>query len=196
MRCRRPACLLLAAAFAACGGGGTKGPSDSGAQGGSGGGGAAEAGTDAGSCDAASTITVSGALTGTRSALAAGASWSTADNTGAVFTSTESATPFQSAWSFTFTGQPSLTTYTQTTPGLSCVVTAGDPAAPTGGWEANRGVMGTPDQGTCSLTLTSVTPTLMLTSQTQYCVHGSVQATLPAKTSGPSTGTVMLTASF
>jgi hypothetical protein len=181
-------------------GGGSK--ASDGGGGGAGGGGGSGGGGDAASasCDADSMITVAGALAGTRSAPAAASSWSTSNGTGMVLVDAQFGTPFLSGWSFIFMGQPALTTYTEATAGLSCVVTASQAPGEAGAtnviWEANKGVMGTADQGTCSLTLTSVTPTLMLTSQTQYCVHGSVQAMLPPKPGGAATGMVTLTASF
>jgi hypothetical protein len=176
------------------GGGGSGGGGGS-ASGGSGGGGDAASA----SCDADSMITVAGALTGTRTAPAAASSWSTSSGNGTAQVDAQFGTPFLAGWSFIFTGQPQATSYTDATAGVSCVITAA-PTSEAGGttevWEANKGVTGTADQGTCSLTLTSVTPTLMLTSQTQYCVHGTVQATLPPKPSGTATGTVTFTASF
>src|SRR5262245_50929722 len=164
-------CVLVLTTFAACGGGSGKSPD--GSTDGTGGG-------DAGDCEADSSLTASGAFSGTRTAPAAAASHGTANDTGAVLVSAQFGTPFLSSWSFTFTGAPGPTTYTDSTPGLGCAATVADSANPTDTWIASKGVQGTPDQGTCALTLTSVTPTLMLSAQTQYCVHGTMQATLQA----------------
>src|SRR5262249_44245629 len=140
--------LALVVALAACGGG-SKSPADSG---GSGGGG----GSDAGSCDAEATLTASGAFTGTRSAPATTANHGTTTDRAPVIGGAAFGTPFLSGWSFTFMGEPRVTTYTEATAGLSCVATLTDAADPNRVWTANKGVQGVPDQGTCSLTLTSV----------------------------------------
>jgi hypothetical protein len=185
--------VLVALALAACSSGNGNGD---GGVGGTGGGGGGGGGADAGDCEAESTITVSGALTGTRSAPAPTASQGTANDVSSVNVSAQFGTPFLSVWSFTFTGAPGLTVYTEATSGLSCGASVTDPADLNRSWLASKGVSGTPDQGTCSITFTSVTPTLMLAGQTQYCVHGTVQATMPARPGSTATGTVTLSASF
>jgi hypothetical protein len=182
--------LFLLTTLAACGSGGSDNPADAA--------GSAEAGPDAAaaSCEAESTITVAGAFIGTRNAPTAASSHSNQDDAGLVDVIALFGSPFLSSWSFTFMGEPRLTTYTEATNGVLCGVGVTDAADLTRVWAATKGVQGTPDQGTCSLTITSVTATLVLSTQTQYCVHGSVQAMLPPKPGGTATGTVTLSASF
>jgi hypothetical protein len=199
--------LVVLVLLGGCGGGSKASDGGGGAGGGGGGsgGGGPGGGGDAASasCDADSMITVAGVLTGTRTAPAASSSWATASNMGLVLSDANfgaSGASFLAAWSFIFMGQPQPGSYTDATPGLTCVVTASQAPGEAGAtnviWQANKGMSGTPDQGNCALTLTQVTATLTQSSQTQYCAHGSVQATLPPKPGGAATGTVTLTASF
>jgi hypothetical protein len=184
------------AALGLCACGSSNNPAADGG-GGGGGGGAGGSGSDADDCSATGTITLSGAFTGTRSdAPAPGANWSNTNDTGVVQDSIQFGTPFLAGWDFIFPGKPMVTTYTEATTGLSCTITASDPATPTSTWMAVNGVSGTTSQGTCSLTLTAVTPSLVTSNQTQYCVHGTVAATLPAKSGSTATGTVTFAASF
>jgi hypothetical protein len=69
----------------------------------------ANGGDAAASCSADSTITVAGALTGTRTAPPAAATWTTADDLGTVQTSVLSGGPFISTWSFLFDGSVQAT---------------------------------------------------------------------------------------
>jgi hypothetical protein len=177
---------------AACGSSGGSGVDSGGAAGSDG-----AASTDADDCSADSMITVSGALTGTRSAPAAASHWSVPNDNGVVLVDAQFGPSFLSGWSFTFNGKPTVgTSYTEATPGLSCVVTAADPATPTNVWIARKGVSGSPDQGTCSLSITSLSPTLVQADVTQYCAHGTVTATLPPKPGGTQSGDVTLMATF
>jgi hypothetical protein len=192
-------CGVALTALAACGSGG--GTISDGSAGGTGGGGAGgssggASGADAGDCEAESTLTASGAFTGTRRAPAAAAHQGTANNTSAVNVSAQFGTPFLSAWSFTFTGAPGPVLFTQDTSGLTCVVTLTDAADPSRAWAATRRLIGMPDQGKCSITFTSVTETLAVSGQTSYCVHGTMEATLPPQPGSAAAGSVTLSASF
>ena len=184
--------VLAVTALAACGGG--SGGND-GSTGGTGGGGGA-GGADAGDCEAESSLTASGAFTGARTAPAAAASHGTANDVSAVNVSAQFGTPFLAAWSFVFTGQPSPATYTEASTGTGCAMSLTDAADLNRVWIASKGVTGMPDQGTCSLTITSAAMTLVLAGQTQYCVHGTLSATLPPMSGSTATGTVTLSASF
>jgi hypothetical protein len=184
--------LVVVTALAACGGGGSNADGNAGGTGGGGGGGGT--GTDADNCEAESSLTVSGAFTGTRSAPAAAASHGTANDVSLVVVSAQFGTPFLASWSFTFMGEPRLAWYTEAGPG--CAASVADSADPTRNWLTSKGVPGTPDQGICTLVLTSVTPTIVLAAQTQYCVHGTMVATLPPAPGSTATFAVTLSASF
>lgn len=153
---------------------------------------------DADDCSTAtSSVTISGALSGTRDGLPGTVtSWSSANDLTVVLMSASFGTPFYTTYSFLFPGKPSKTTYTDTTTGLSCGVTVGDSSVIGSGWRASKAIMEKADQGTCSLTLTSLTPLPFPLIPTTYCVHGTVQAMLPADPSLSSTGTVTLSATF
>jgi hypothetical protein len=184
--------------LAACGSS-NKTPAGGGGGAGSGGGAGGAGGgvvDSNGDCIGDAMVTVSGAFTGTRSVPETAASWSSDTDQGKVLMDAQSGTPFLTGWSFMFPGKPMTTTYTDATTGLSCVVTLSDSTDPHSGWLAEQGVSGVTSQGTCSLTLTSVTAWLTASNQTQYCVHGTAQATMPAKPGSTSTGTVMHATSF
>lgn len=147
-------------------------------------------------CTAESILTVSGGLVGARLAPAASANWSGSNDVSSVSIDALFGTPFQASLAFTFTGEPLVKTYAETTPDVGCGVTVSDPAVPNSGWAAEKGVAGGVVKGTCLLTIASVRPTLIAGGLRQYCVHGTIQATLPMQGSTPSTGTVSLSASF
>ena len=75
-------------------------------------------------------------------------------------------------------------------------VTVGDSSVIGSGWRASKALMEDADQGTCSLTFTSLTALPFPLTPTTYCPHGSVQATLPADPKLSSIGTVTLSATF
>jgi hypothetical protein len=160
-----------------------------------------EAAADTGVTDdcstATSSVTISGALSGTRDGLPGTiTSWSNANDLTEVLMSASFGTPFYTFYSFLFPGKPSTTTYSDATTGMSCAVTVGDSSAIGSGWRASKAIMEKADQGTCSLTLTSLVELPFPLIPTTYCPHGTVQATLPADPSLSSTGTVTLSATF
>jgi hypothetical protein len=172
--------VVALAGLAACGGGG-KGTGDGSAD-----------------CVGDATITLSGAFVGTRTAPSPFASWTLGDTVGTVWDQAQSqyGTPFVSTWTFTFLGPPAVGTYTEATAGLSCMLRVTDATDATNAWQAENGVMGAADQGSCSLTLSTVAQTSIVENQTIYCVHGSVYAMLPGDPGGASSGTVLLTSAF
>jgi hypothetical protein len=187
--------MVVVCALTACGGGGTTPDGSAGGSGGTGGG-AGGTGGGAGNCEVDATLTAAGALTGTRSAPAVVAAYtSTSDATGVIL-SAQFGTPFLAAWIVGFTGVPRVTTYTDTTAGVSCGVGVTDAADPTRAWGASKATAGTPDQGTCALTLTTAMFVQVLGPQTEYCVHGTLEATLPPQPGSTATDTVTLSASF
>ena len=160
-----------------------------------------EGGADTGGTDdcstATSSVTISGALSGTREGLPGTVtSWSSANDMTEVLMSASFGTPFYTGYSFLFPGKPSTTTYTDATAGLSCGIIVGDSNVIGSGWRASKAVMEDADQGACSLTFTSLTALPFPLTPTTYCAHGSVQATLPADPMLSSTGTVTLSATF
>jgi hypothetical protein len=179
--------MVVVTALVACGGNGDKLPGDGGLP--ETGGGAA----DAGDC-LASTLTASGAFAGTRSAPVPYARGSV--DLSSVMVVAQVGAPFIAYWDFAFPGAPGLTTYTEATSGAICTATLADSVEATRAWTASKGVQDVPDRGTCRLTLTSVTPTLDLGGSMEYCVHGTMTATLPADLRTLATGTVTLSASF
>src|SRR5262245_40881438 len=123
--------LFMLTALVACGSDGSSLPNVSaGGTGGTSGSAGGAGGADAGNCEAESSLTASGAFTGTRSAPAAAASHGTGNDVGAVVVSAQFGTPFLSSWSFTFMGEPGLTTYTEASSGVGCAVTLTDSADP------------------------------------------------------------------
>jgi hypothetical protein len=184
----RFAWMVVVTALAACGGSGNT-PTGDGGPGGAGG-----AGGAGGNCDAESTLTASGALTGTRTARALYARHS-GDSTN-VRLIAQAGAPFIAGWSFTFPGAPGLTTYTEATDGVVCTATLMDSPEPLLRWAASKGIMDVPDQGTFRLTLTSATPTLDLGGPMEYCLHGTMTAALLADPRSIATGTVTLSTSF
>jgi len=156
------------------------------------------AGDGADDCSTAtSTVTITGALSGTRSGLPGTvASWSSVNDMTEVLMSASFGMPFYTTYSFLFPGKPTTTTYTDATAGMSCAVVVGDSAVVGSGWRASKAIMENADQGTCTLTFTSLTELAFPLTPTNYCAHGSVQATLPADPMAASTGVVTLSATF
>jgi hypothetical protein len=100
----------------------------------------------------------------------------------------------QVAFDFQFAGEPAVHTYVgDTDAGIFCnIYDTLDGGLD--GWLANHGA-GFPDLGDCTLTLTSVSLKQDNVTQKDYTAHGSVTATLPAR-SGNATGTINFSASF
>jgi hypothetical protein len=103
--------------------------------------------------------------------------------------------PFQPNFAFTFSDKPQATTYSEATPGISCVVGAAIPNT-LHTWQSVKNVSGSPDQGTCRLDLTSVTDCGTNGLNEVYTVHGSVTGTLPQAQGGDTPGTVNYNATF
>jgi hypothetical protein len=169
---------LLGVAFLACGPGG----------------GSPDGGNDAGPVDAGmTTFTLTGARSSTFTGSAPNALYTPAVNRGEVVvlvgTSIE-----ETAFDFMFDGEPMSSTYVgNDDAGITCnVYDTLDGGLD--GWMANRGG-GIPDFGECSLSLSSVSLKADVGTQKKYVVHGSVTATLPAR-SGNATGTINYSASF
>jgi len=185
-RASRLALALLAPAvcLVSCGGAGGGGQSSSSA-------------VDGGlGCSNSGTVTVSGALTGTRAVNGASGLWYSADDVGyACFAAIVPESPFMAFGGFSFPGEPRPGTYSASTSGINCaldVALPGTSEVPAWGFDTTY-----PDrpQGTCTLELTSVTtrPQVYANAR-QYCVRGSLMAELPPNTY--TQGTVTLTASF
>jgi hypothetical protein len=168
---------LLAVAFLACGPGG----------------GAPDGGGDAGVDPGMTAFTLSGARSSTFSGSAPNALYTPAVNRGEV-TVLAGTSSEQTSFDFMFDGEPMSSTYVgNDDAGITCnVYDTLDGGLD--GWMANRGG-GIPDFGECSLTLSSVSLKADVGTQKKYVVHGSVAATLPAR-SGNATGTINFSASF
>jgi hypothetical protein len=179
----------LAVGLGACGRG--KSASDAGGAADSG-----DAADAAGDCFGDMTVTLTGAFSATRAVPIVLLSYSSSNDTSTVYESAEFGMPFFLLMSFTFPGMPSVATYSEATAGETCLILLADSADQTRTWLSAAGPINQPNQGTCSITFTSVTPTPSSPSQIPYCVHGSLRATLPAAAGGTSTGTVTLTSSF
>lgn len=189
---RRTAVLLAASFVGACSNGGG-GASDASAAGET----AAEMGAVDDCSTATSTVTIAGALAGTRTGLPATAtSWSSANDMTEVLMSASFGTPFYTTYSFLFPGKPVVATpYTEATAGISCGVAVGDSAVVGSGWRASK-ALEKADQGTCTLTFTSLTALPFPLIPVDYCAHGTVQATVPADPSLGSTGVITYSATF
>jgi hypothetical protein len=170
---------VCAVTLVACGGGGT---TDGGST------------LDAGAVDAGTTnISLAGSLTQTLVGVAPTASFNVAPNGGQV-TLVANTSTVQTSLSFGFAGPPTVGTYVGNDAGIDCNVLVNLPPPSLDGWMANRG-SGIADLGTCSLTLSEVTLKSDVGTQRRYVVHGSVGATLPAR-SGGATGSITYSASF
>jgi len=132
-------------------------------------------------------VTISGALTGTLN-LPVGAAFEVAQNASGVgFTGGIPAATV----AVKVVGELKPGTYTSTNPGVSGVLTV---SAAQWMWEATKG--SSRDQGTFSLTITSVLVAAARSDGKAYVVHGTLAATLPAVTQSGATGTVTVTATF
>ncbi len=152
---------------------------------------------DAGQGDAGvgslTTITLAGARTAIILAAAPVANWNVSPNRGELSLQANGANE-QTSFAFFFDGAPSVTTYVGNDAGIDCSVFVTLPPPSLDGWLANRG-SGIADLGVCTLTLNSVVLAQDVGTQKRYAVHGSVSATLPAR-SGAASGTVAFSASF
>jgi hypothetical protein len=167
--------MLGAMTLAACGGG-TSSTVDSGVE-------------DAG----VTNIALAGSVTETLIATAPAALFNVGPNSGQV-TLVANFTTVQTSFNFVFTGPPTVMTYVGNGMGIDCNVTTNLPPPSLDGWMANHG-SGLADVGTCSMTLSEVTLKSDVGTQRRYIVHGSMGATLPART-GSATGAITYSANF
>jgi hypothetical protein len=141
-------------------------------------------------------IELSGALTETLANIVPAASLSKSSDTGTLILLPAGATSVRAGFTFTFKGAPKAgETYDQTQSGVTCALTAAR-ASDNATWDAVRAITGAPDQGTCSLSLTSVEESVDTEALKQYKVHGTLEGTLPAKADSGAEGSVTMHAVF
>jgi hypothetical protein len=152
-------------------------------------------GPDAGGGSQPAQIELSGALSETIANVVPSASWRKSNDQGSLLHLHNGAAVF-AAFTFTFMGPPEEGgTYDQTSSGLTCALSA-TRTSDNASWDAVHAIQGAADQGSCSVSLTSVVESVDLPTAKQYTVHGTVDGTLPAKQDSGAQGSVTLHATF
>lgn len=150
---------------------------------------------DAGSGSQQPHIALSGALTATIEHVAPSASWRKSNEQGSLI-QLPGLDPVNAGFSFTFMGPPEAgETYDQTRAGVTCALTA-TRTSDNATWDAVHAIQGASDQGSCSVTLSSVEESVDAPAVKQFTVHGTVEGTLPAKQGSGAEGSVTLQATF
>jgi hypothetical protein len=140
-------------------------------------------------------IALSSALTETIENVVPSATWRKSNEQGSLLY-LSSGDAVLAGFTFTFMGPPAEgETYDLTSSGMTCALTAirtSDNAS----WDAVHAIQGAADQGSCSLSLSSVVESVDSPAAKQYTVHGTVEGTLPAKQGSGAEGSVTLHATF
>jgi hypothetical protein len=141
------------------------------------------------------TVTLSSAVTGTFTGTVV-CLWDGSTNTGSFAINFASPSPLAALdIDMTQPGQPTVSTWTETTAGAKSAMLVQEPGTVPPSWVMAVGAT-TPDQGAYSLSLTSVSILTDAGTSKAYTVHGTLNATLPAQSGTGSTGTVTLYGTF